>query len=70
MGCVAEQNQAAGEPAPTVDPADGIQQQVVEDDTLSIGPLRREVPVATPGGRLQGRVEIPHQQPQPRGLQP
>ena len=30
MGGVAEQNQAAGEPAPTVDPADGIDQQVVE----------------------------------------
>jgi hypothetical protein len=30
MGCVAEQNQAAGAPAPTVDPADRIHQQVVE----------------------------------------
>src|SRR5215211_7159228 len=30
MGCVAEQNQAAGEPAPTVDPADSIHQQVIE----------------------------------------
>jgi hypothetical protein len=30
MGRVAEQNQAAGEPAPTVHAADGIDQQVIE----------------------------------------
>ena len=41
-----------------------------KDDTSPIGLLRPEVPVATPGGRPQGRVQLPRQPPHPHGLQP
>ena len=71
MGCVAEQDQATGEPAPTVDPAEGIDQQVVERrHPLQQVCCRGKYPSPLLAEGLRGRVEIPPQPQRPHGLQP
>ena len=67
MGGVAEQNQTAGEPAPTVDAAEGIDQQVVERrhllqqvccDRKYPSPLLAEGPEVTSSNRVSRRAHM------------